>query len=90
MRDIELWLGRNSYSASTHIVDVMVKILMLRDKQIEHAGGFVTAFVNNDLRMSFGNADPDCRANMHLLVMAYWNIDPPIETWTPAKQSVNF
>lgn len=78
-KEVDEWLQRNNFTVTAHLKKIIIKILMFRDEKIDHAGGFITAFINNDLRKSFSYADLECRANMHLLVMAYSNVGTPCD-----------
>ena len=60
-------------NVSEHILDIMVSIMVTRDKTSYAGGGFVQAVVDNDLYLSLSRADTDCRNNIYLLVMCNAN-----------------
>ena len=60
-------------NVSEHILDIMVSIMVTRDKS-SHAGeSFVQAVVANDLYLALSRADMDCRNNIYLLAMCNAN-----------------
>lgn len=54
---------------SEHIIDIMVSIMVTRDKVLYPGGGFVQAIVANDLYLSVSRADDECIKHLKLLVM---------------------
>lgn len=54
---------------SEHIIDIMVSIMVTRDKVLYPGGGFVQAIVANDLYLSVSRADSECIKHLKLLVM---------------------
>lgn len=57
-------------NVSDHIIDIMVSIMMTRDKVME-GGSFVRAICNNDLRGSVNSADVDCINHLRLLSLTH-------------------
>ena len=57
---------------SQHIIDIIVSVMMHRDK-IQMGGGFVTAVCENDLAGAVGRADSDCINHLKLITMARLN-----------------
>ena len=55
---------------SSHITDVMVSIMMTRDKVLD-GGSFVQAICNNNLRDSVSWADNDCANHLKLLSLTH-------------------
>lgn len=55
---------------SNHITDVMVSIMMTRDKVLS-GGSFVQAICNNNLRESISRADNDCINHLKLLSLTH-------------------
>ena len=55
---------------SNHITDVMVSIMMTRDKVLS-GGSFVQAICNNNLRESISRADNDCINHLRLLSLTH-------------------
>jgi len=58
---------------SEHIIDIMVSIMVTRDKSSYPGGGFVQAVVDNNLYLAMSRADMDCRKNLFLLTMCKAN-----------------
>jgi DNA-binding MurR/RpiR family transcriptional regulator len=58
---------------SEHIIDIMVSIMVTRDKVLYPGGGFVQAIVANDLYLAFSRADDECSKHLKLLVMCKVN-----------------
>jgi hypothetical protein len=85
-RDINYWLARNKYTATEPVKTQMLYLLLGRDKRLLQNSGFVQAVLNNDLQRTIGYADAETMANLKLIYQAYYNIDPPVETWTPVKK----
>lgn len=68
------WLIRNEYTTiSEHIIDVIISVLMTRDKVLI-GGSFVQAVCNNDLREAVNRADTEVFENLKLIMSAYHNI----------------
>ena len=55
---------------SNHITDVMVSIMMTRDKVLS-GGSFVQAICENNLRESVNRADNDCANHLRLLSLTH-------------------
>jgi hypothetical protein len=55
---------------SNHITDVMVSIMMTRDKVLD-GGSFVQAVCNNNLRECISRADNDCINHLKLLSLTH-------------------
>jgi hypothetical protein len=60
-------------NVSEHIIDIMVSIMVTRDKTSYPGGGFVEAVVANNLFLAMSRADMDCRKNLFLLTMCKAN-----------------
>jgi len=60
-------------NVSEHIIDIMVSIMVTRDKSSYPGGGFVQAVVDNNLYLAMSRADMDCRKNLFLLTMCKAN-----------------
>lgn len=58
---------------SEHILDIMVSIMVTRDKSSYAGGGFVQAIVDNDLYLSVSRADSECSKHLKLLAMCKYN-----------------
>ena len=67
------WLTRNEYTASEHITDVIISVLMTSDKVLI-GGSFAQAVCNNDLREAVNRADTEVFDNLKLIMSAYHNI----------------
>lgn len=85
-REINDWLARNNYTANEFVKTQILNLLLGRDKRLLYNSGFVEAVLRNDLMRTIGYADKETMANLKLIYQAYYNIDPPVETWTPAKK----
>ena len=55
---------------SDHITDVMVSIMMTRDKVLD-GGSFVQAICDNNLRETISRADNDCINHLKLLSLTH-------------------
>ncbi len=60
-------------NVSEHIIDIMVSIMVTRDKSSYAGGGFVQAIVDNNLYLALSRADTDCRKNIFILTMCNAN-----------------
>ena len=60
-------------NVSDHIIDIMVSIMVTRDKTSYAGGGFVEAVVSNNLYLAMNRADMDCRKNLFILTMCNMN-----------------
>ena len=60
-------------NVSEHILDIMVSIMVTRDKSSHAGGSFVQAVVANDLYLALSRADMDRRINFYLLAMCNAN-----------------
>ena len=67
------WLTRNEYTASEHITDIIISVLMTRDKVLI-GGSFAQAVCNNDLREAVNRADTEVFDNLKKIMSAYHNI----------------
>jgi hypothetical protein len=67
------WLSRNDYTISEHIIDVIISVLMTRDKVLI-GGSFAQAVCNNDLREAVNRADTEVFDNLKKIMSAYHNI----------------
>jgi hypothetical protein len=67
------WLTRNEYTASVHITDIIISVLMTRDKVLI-GGSFAQAVCNNDLREAVNRADTEVFDNLKMIMSAYHNI----------------
>jgi hypothetical protein len=67
------WFTRNEYTASEHITDVIISVLMTRDKVLI-GGSFAQAVCNNDLREAVNRADTEVFDNLKKIMSAYHNI----------------
>ena len=67
------WLTRNEYTASEHITDIIISVLMTRDKVLI-GGSFAQAVCNNDLREAVNRADTEVFDNLKMIMSAYHNI----------------
>ena len=67
------WLTRNEYTISEHITDVIISVLMTRDKLLT-GGSFAQAVCNNDLREAVNRADTEVFDNLKKIMSAYHNI----------------
>ena len=72
---VEAWLTTNKYQVSEHIKDIMVSILLHRDRIVDHGGSFVQAFMANNLKDVIRFADDDVMANLRYIFQAFNNID---------------
>lgn len=72
---IEKWLARNKYTVSEHVKEIIVSILLHRDKIVDYGGQFVQSFMSNNLREVIKYADDDVMANLRTIYQAYHNID---------------
>lgn len=86
-REINDWLARNQYTATEPVKTQMLYLLLGRDRRLLHNSSFVQAVLNNDLQRTIGYADTETMANLKLIYQAYYNIDPPVETWTRVKKT---
>jgi hypothetical protein len=55
-------------TASNHIIEIMISIMMTRDNLIQ-GGSFVQAVVNNDLRKAVNRADKECTAHLKIITL---------------------
>ena len=55
-------------TASNHIIEIMISIMMTRDNLIQ-GGSFVQAIVNNDLRKAVTRADKECTAHLKIITL---------------------
>lgn len=85
-REINDWLARNNYTANEFVKTQILNLLLGRDKRLLYNSGFVEAVLRNDLMRTIGYADKETMANLKLIYQAYYNIDPPVETWPLAGQ----
>lgn len=69
------WLQRNKYTATPHVVDVIISILLHRDRIIDHGGSCVKAFMNNNLHDVIRYADTEVMQNLRMIYQAYQNIE---------------
>ncbi len=67
------WVNRNEYSVSEHIIDVIISVLMTRDKVLI-GGSFAQAICNNDLNQAVGRADTEVFENLKKIISAHNNI----------------
>ena len=72
---INEWLKRNKYTATPHVVDIIISILLHRDRIIDHGGSGVKAFMNNNLYDFMRYADDEVLAHMKIIYQAFQNID---------------
>ena len=59
---------RYGETVSDHIIDVMISVMMTRDKVLQ-GGSFVQAVVANDLKESISRADTDCGKNLRIITL---------------------
>lgn len=57
---------------SEHIIDVMVSVMLTRDK-VQEGGSFVQSIVENNLYQAVTKADKDCINHLKLITLAYHN-----------------
>ena len=62
------FLNRYNEQVSDHIIDVMISVMMTRDKVLQ-GGSFVQAVVANDLKESISRADTDCGKNLRIITL---------------------
>jgi hypothetical protein len=62
------FLNRYNEQVSDHIIDVMISVMMTRDKVLQ-GGSFVQAVVANDLKESISRADTDCSKNLRIITL---------------------
>jgi hypothetical protein len=86
-RDINYWLARNNYTATEPVKTQILYLLLGRDRRLLCNSAFVEAVLKNDLQRTIGYADAETMANLKLIYQAYYNIDPPVETWTRVKKT---
>lgn len=55
-------------TASNHIIEVMISVMMSRDNLIQ-GGSFVQAVVDNDLRKAVSRADKECAAHLRVITL---------------------
>ena len=55
-------------TASNHIIEVMISVMMTRDNLIQ-GGSFVQAVVDNDLRKAVSRADKECTAYLRVITL---------------------
>lgn len=72
---VNQWLARNNYTATFHVIDITVSILLHRDRIIDHGGSFVQAFMANNLHDVIRYADNEILGNIRIIYQAYNNID---------------
>ena len=54
---------------SEHIIDIMVSIMVTRDKTSYAGGGFVQSIVDNNLYQAVSRADSECINHLKLLTV---------------------
>jgi citrate lyase synthetase len=59
---------RYGETVSEHVIDVMISVMMTRDKVLQ-GGSFVQAVVANDLKESISRADTDCGKNLRIITL---------------------
>jgi hypothetical protein len=69
------FVKRYEVEVSEHIIDVIVSVMMTRDK-VWTGGSFVEAIVANNLRDAISRADSDCQNNLRIIVLACHNCSP--------------
>lgn len=69
------WAARNKYVITDHTTDIIISILLHRDKIINNGGSFVQAFMANNLHDVIRFADNEVMANLRTIFQAYHNID---------------
>ena len=62
------FLNRYDEQVSEHVIDVMISVMMTRDKVLQ-GGSFVQAVVANDLKESISRADTDCGKNLRIITL---------------------
>ena len=60
--------NRYGVEVSEHVIDVMISVMMTRDKVLQ-GGSFVQAVVANDLKESISRADTDCGKNLRIITL---------------------
>lgn len=73
--NVNQWLTSNKYEVTEHIKDIIVSILLHRDRIIDHGGSFVQAFMANNLKDVIRFADNDVMNSLRIIYQAYANID---------------
>lgn len=86
-REINDWLARNNYTANAFVKVQILNLLLGRDRRLVCNSAFVEAVLKNDLERTIGYADKETMANLKLIYQAYYNIDPPVETWPRVKKT---
>jgi hypothetical protein len=70
---IQNWITRNNYQVSEHITNVILSVLLTRDK-LQIGGDFAKAICNNNLFETFRRADKEVWDNIRTIILAYHNI----------------
>lgn len=65
--------------AKNHIISTGTDILCLKWNISKHSGGFVEAFVNNDLTRAISNVDGTNMMALRFFALMSWNIAAPSE-----------
>jgi hypothetical protein len=58
--------NRYNEEVSEHIIDVMISVMMTRDKVLQ-GGSFVQAVVANNLKESISRADTECGKHLRII-----------------------
>ena len=60
--------NRYNTEVSEHIIDVMISVMMTRDKVLQ-GGSFVQAVVANNLKESISRADTECGNQLRIITL---------------------
>lgn len=60
--------NRYNTEVSEHIIDVMISVMMTRDKVLQ-GGSFVQAVVANNLKESISRADTECGKQLRIITL---------------------
>lgn len=69
------WVTRNNYTITDHVKDIIINLLLHRDKIVNHGGSFIQAFLANNLYNVIRFADNDVMSSLRTIYQAYQNID---------------
>ena len=68
-----------SQKQKTHVINTGTEILCLKWNISKNSGGFVEAFVNNDLTRAISNVDGTNNMALRFFVLMAWNVGAPSE-----------
>lgn len=64
------FVGKYETNVSEHIIDIIVSVMVTRDKVGPMGGSFVQSIIDNDLFAAISRADQDCLKNIKIIVAA--------------------